>query len=121
MIRRFKLDSGFDISITLEIDTKVVTEELANSVATFWSSKDEMAEVAADVWEATARYAASELIPLLIEGCTPKGAAAELHEREGWCWPGDFGIHIIDWELPDLSAVGIECEEVECREEEEDE
>ncbi len=112
MIRRFKLDSGFDISITLEIDTKVVTEELANNVATFWSNKDEVEEVSADVWEATARLAANELIPLLVEGYTPKGAAKELHEREGWCWPGELGIHIIDWELPDLSAQGLECEEL---------
>lgn len=117
MIRRFQLDAGFDVSLTLEIDTKVVTEEIANSVATFWSNKEEMAEVAADVWEATARYAASELVPLLIEGYTPKGATEELHEQEGWCWPGDFGIHVIDWELPDLSAVGFECKEIERDEE----
>lgn len=113
MIRRFQIDSGFDLTITLDIDTEVVTQDLADSVAVFWSSKDEVADVSADTYEATARYAAVFLWPLLIEGYNEQGALRDLQEQEGWCWDGDFGITIVDYDLPDMSAAGVECKELE--------
>lgn len=113
MIRRFQIDCGFDLSITLDIDTTIVTQEHADSVATFWSSADEVADVSADTYEATARYAGCALLNYLMAGNNTYGALSELHEDEGWCWPGEFGINIVDHDLPDLSSESVECKELE--------
>lgn len=112
-IRRFRLDSGLDVQIKLDIDTSIVTEEIANQVVTFWASWEEVAEVSGNVWEGVARYAASRLIPQMLDGYTPNAALRDLHDQEGWCWPGAFGITIVDYDLPDFSPDEFECNELE--------
>lgn len=111
-IRSFKIENGFDLSITLDIDTAVFTPDYARETARFWSSKDEVLEASDnDDYQAVARYAASWLWGYLLEGYTVAGALTELHEQEGWCHPGgSVGISIRDYDVPGFGAAAYEVE-----------
>lgn len=113
MIRTFKLSSGMDLEMTLAIDTEIVLPEYANEIARFWiSSEDVLASSDGDDYQATARYAASRLWGYLIDGLHEKGAVMELHQQEGWCWPGEAGIEIKDYEIPDFYPANHDVVEV---------
>lgn len=109
-IKRYSFEAGFDLAITIDIDTSIYVPEYAQGTATFWASKDEVAVVAKhDLYEILARYAASRLLSHLLDGYNEEGAVAELHTEEGWCIPGDnLGITIVDHEIPEWSAAALE-------------
>lgn len=111
-IRSFKIDNGFDLSITLDIDTAVFTAEMAQETARFWSSKDEvLAASDDDDYQAVARYAAGRLWGFMIDGYNERGALEQLHKEEGWCYRvQSLGITIRDHEIPHFDAA---CYEVE--------
>lgn len=114
-IRSFKIDNGFDLSITLDIDTAVLTPDYAHDVSHFWASKDEVLEASeGDDYQAVARYAASRLWGYLMDGYNQEGAIKQLRKQEGWGWPGErFGITIRDHEVPSFDEEYYEVEEVE--------
>ncbi len=111
-VRSFKVENGFDLSITLDIDTAILTPEYAHEVARFWSSKDEvLAASDNDDYQAVARYAASWLWGYLLEGYNEAGALRHLHEQEGWCFPGDsLGITIRSYDAPEFDAAAYDVE-----------
>jgi len=113
MKRRFQLSSGFDLTITLDIDTDVMTPDIAQEVSTFWISKDEVSEASdGDVFEAVARYAAGSLLMSLLSGWnSPEIALKELSESEGW--PEQHGITIVDYDLPTFDASALDVDELE--------
>ncbi|WP_182212398.1 DUF2528 family protein [Stenotrophomonas acidaminiphila] len=113
-IRSFKIDNGMDLSITLDIDTSILTPDYAHETARFWASKDDvLAASDDDDYQAVARYAASDLWRYLIDGYNEAGALRQLHEQEGWCYPGDsVGITIRDYEIPSFYAADHEVEEL---------
>lgn len=99
-----KLDTGMDTSITLRIDTDVMTQKIAKDVVDFWSGGDEVLEASdGDVFEAVARFAAPRLLHHLNDGWNENGAVAKLSQEEGW--PSPTGISILDHELPDYDPV----------------
>lgn len=113
-IRSFKLENGMDLSITLDIDTSILTPDYAHEIACFWASKDEvLAASDDDDYQAVARYAASRLWRYLLDGHSEAGAVAILHEQEGWCLPGDsLGITIRDYDIPSFDAADYEVVEL---------
>ncbi len=113
-IRSFQVDNGMDLQIILDIDTSILTPEYAHETARFWASKDEVLDASdGDDYQAVARYAASHLWLLLLDGCSKTGAVAELHEQEGWCWPGDsLGITIRDYDIPSWDAANYDVVEL---------
>ena len=69
MKKRFKIDSGMDTSITLEIDTVKMTPELAAEMNGFWCGAEDVLSAAdGDVIQAVARRAAGRLLSLLMDG-----------------------------------------------------
>lgn len=111
MLRKFRLEAGFDCSITLQIDTAIMTEELAKLVNEFWSDSVEVyAASNGDSIEAVARQAAPFLLVSLSQGYNKYGACAELAQQEGW--PEKHGISICDYVSPDLDSASLDVEEL---------
>lgn len=111
--RRYRLESGMDTSITLEIDTTKITPELAEEINGFWSSADEvLRESNGDIVEAVARRAAGPLLWFLIDGWNKQGAVDQLSKSEGWPDAEHIGISITDYDIPDLSADQFDVTEV---------
>ena len=111
MKKRYKLESGFDTTITLEIDTDKIPEDLARRTNAFWMYADHVLSLSdGDVFQAVARRAAGPLLGYLLDGFTEDGAVAQLLGEEGW--PGGGGITIIDHEFPGLSADDFEVVEI---------
>ena len=110
MIRRFKLCAGLDVSITLDIDTSVMTEEMAAEVNAFWHGKEEVLRAAGgDVIQAVARRAAIPLLHTLLSGCNKRFVVVQTFaDREGW--PQPTGISVVDYEIPELDACSLELE-----------
>jgi len=111
-IRSFKIESGMDLSITLDIDTNILIPDYAHETARFWVSSGDVLDASDDDdYQAVARYAAGDLWRYLIDGYNEVGALQKLHEQEGWCWPGDsVGITIRDYEIPGFDAEYYEVE-----------
>lgn len=113
MKKRYKLESGMDTSITLEIDTAVMTEELSTEVNEFWSGAEDVLDASGgDVFQAVARRAAGRLLGYLLDGYNEIAAVSELSEQEGWPGLDMIGITIIDHEIPDLSSVMFDVAEI---------
>lgn len=113
MKKQYRLDSGMDISITLEIDTDQLDEATAAEINGFWAGADEvMRQSGGDVYQAVARRAAGELIKLLICGLSESGAVATLNSREGWPGAKARWLRIVDADLPDLSAIEFSVAEI---------
>lgn len=113
--RTFTLMDGMDLSITLAIDTEILTPELAAHIVGFWSGGDEVLEISNDdVYEAVARFAAPRLWSyMMYDGFHAAGAVATLHEQEGWCIQGPtLGITIIRCDFPSINPIDLEVEEV---------
>lgn len=110
--RTFKLYHGFDFSITLEIDTAILTPQYANDMACFWGSHEEVCDASnGDDYEAVARYAAPRLwLYMMYYGYHAEGAVASLKEQEGWLSEGDW-LRVVDHEVPSLAAADLEVEE----------
>lgn len=115
MKKRYKLEAGMDTSITLDIDTEVITEALAREINGFWTSaEDVLEESGGDVFQAAARRAAGGLIGFLFDGFTTDGAVSELSESEGW--PPDevlTGIRIVDHDLPEFGSLDFTVTTIE--------
>lgn len=113
MKKKFKLDSGLDISITLEIDTDKMTMEIAKEINAFWSGADDVLRQSDDCFfQAVARRAAGPLLGFLMDGYHAAGAVMHLSEQEGWPDGDSIGITIIDHEIPDFSADTLDVEEL---------
>ncbi len=112
MKRKFRLESGMDTSITLEIDTEKLTEPLAQEINDFWSgSSDVLSASDGCLIQAVARRAAGPLIGFLMDGYHEVGAVMQLSQQEGWPTK-NIGITIIDHEIPDLEADMYDVEEI---------
>lgn len=111
--RRFRLESGLDTSITLEIDTSKITEDLAAQINGFWSGDEDVLNASdGDVIQAVARQAAGPLLWLLTEGFNNRAAVKSLSKSEGWPEDETLGISIVDYEIPDFSADAFEVREI---------
>lgn len=117
MKRRFKLEAGLDISITLDIDLDKVTPKLAAEINNFWArQKDVLRASDGDAIQAVARRAAGPLLFFLIEGHNSRGAVEKLSEEEGWPHSDNIGITVVDLDLPDFSADNLCVKEIHRRE-----
>lgn len=113
MKKRYKLESGMDTGITLEIDTTKMTAEIAGLVNEFWSGAESVLDASeGDVFQAVARRAAGPLLGYLLDGYHARGAVEVLAEQEGWPSREHLGITIIDHDFPDLEADMYEVTEV---------
>jgi len=111
MKKRYKLEAGFDTSITLEIDSEKIPEDLAREINAFWSEAAYILSLSdGDVFQAVARRAAGPLLGYLLDGFTENGAIAQLLGEDGW--PGGEGIAIINYELPSLAPEDFEVVEI---------
>jgi hypothetical protein len=109
---KFKLDSG-DTYITLSIDEKALTKEMATECNNFWSgSQDVLRASSGDVYEAVARRAAGRLIQNLLEGFNERGAVQELLDSEGWPNTGSMCIRVLDYAIPELDPCHFVTREV---------
>jgi len=105
MKKRYKLESGMDTSITLEIDTDKITEASAHDINAFWSGAEEVLDASdGDVFQAVARRAAGPLLSYLLDSYHERGAVAALARDEGWPDVADGGLTIIDHEIALLGA-----------------
>lgn len=107
MKKRYKIDAGLDISITVEVDLDKLTPELAAEINGFWSgAKDVLKKSHGDIIIAAVRRAAPYLISPLLEGYNEIGAQERLDESEGW--PENHGIKLIDFEIPEFGACDVD-------------
>jgi len=112
MKRRFELSSGIDLTITLDIDTDVMTPELAKEINSFWAGADDVLDASeGDVIQAVARRAAGPLLATLLDDWIPQYALDELGKSEGW--PEKHGITIVDHDLPNMDSDMWDVEELE--------
>ena len=113
MKKRFKIDSGMDTSITLEIDTVKMTPELAAEINGFWCGAEDVLSAAdGDVIQAVARRAAGRMLSLLMDGYKESAVVEILSEQEGWPSLDCIGITVIDHETPSLDPDCFEVEEL---------
>ena len=113
MKKRYKLETGMDTSITLEIDTAKMKPELANDINRFWCGADDVLSAAdGDVVQAVARRAAGRLLSLLMDGYKESAVVEILSEQEGWPTLDCIGITVIDHEIPSLDPDCFEVEEL---------
>lgn len=113
MKKQYRLDSGMDTSITLEVDTDQLDEATAAEINGFWNGDDDVMERSGgDVYQAVARRAAGPLLTLLICGYSENGAVEELNSREGWPGAKVRWLRIIDSEIPDLDATEFSVAEI---------
>ena len=113
MKKRYKLDSGMDTSITLEIDTDKIPEDLAREINAFWIEGDYILELSdGDAHQAMARRAAGPLLGYLLDGYHERGAVAKLNKDEGWIGVAEGGITIIEHEIPSLASSDFEVAEI---------
>lgn len=112
MKKKFKLESGMDISITLEIDTDKMTADLAKEINDFWNGSEDVLDASDGcIFQAVARRAAGPLLSFLMDGYHETGAVMQLSEQEGW--PGEnIGITIIDHEIPCFDSDSFDVEEI---------
>lgn len=112
MKKRYRLESGMDTSITVEIDTDKIPESMAAEINSFWIQADDVLEASdGDVFQAVARRAAGPLLLYLLDGYHEAGAAEMLLCNEGWPGVEVGGIAVIDHEIPVLSAVDFDVQE----------
>lgn len=101
MKKRYRLETGLDTSITLEIDADKITEHAAQEINDFWVEASYVLSMSdGDVFQAVARRAAGPLLGYLLDGYTAEGAVMQLSECEGWPDAAGGGITIVDHELP---------------------
>lgn len=113
MKKRYKLESGMDISITLEIDTDKITEETAREINAFWIEGDYILDLSdGDAFQAVARRAAGPLLGYLLDGYHERDAVETLARDEGWMDAANGGITIIDHEIPLLGSSDFEVAEI---------
>lgn len=113
MKRRFKLEAGFDLSVTVEVDMDKLTPELATEINSFWSGADDVLGAAdGDVVLAAVLRSGPYLMGAVLQGYNEFGAQKELDESEGWPPNGEHGIRIIDFEIPDMDADMIDVTEI---------
>jgi hypothetical protein len=115
MKKRYKLESGMDTSITLDIDTEVITEALAHEINGFWIHSDlVLSDSDGDVFQAVARRAAGPLLGFLFDDYTPNSAVSRLSEMEGWPPTETItGIRVVDIEKPELGPLDFEVTTIE--------
>ena len=112
MKKRYKLESGVDLSITLEIDTDKIPEELARKLSSFGLEGDRTLELSGgDAHQALARCMAGPLLVYLLDGYH-ESAAVEYLVDEGWLYEANGGITIIDHKIPTLSAGDFEVKQI---------
>ena len=107
MKKRYKLESGMDLSITLEIDTDKISEELARKLSSFGLEGDRIL----DAHQALARRVAGPLLVYLLDGYHEREAVEYLVD-EGWLYEANGGIAIIEHKIPPLSSSDFEVTEV---------
>lgn len=113
MKKRYKLESGMDTSITLEIDTDKIPEETAREINAFWIEGDYILDISdGDAFQAVARRAAGPLLGYLLDGYNEAGAMRQLSEDEGWLDAAGGGITIIDHEIPALDSDVFDVTEI---------
>ena len=109
MIKRYKIECGFDFSITLAINTDILTEDMVTEMNNFWGNRDRMMRASnGDVYQAIARRAALALFNSLFEGYDAQQSLQLLSQQEGW-YPEIRSIHIIDYDIPNLDAEDFDC------------
>ena len=109
MNRRYRLTSGLDTVITIEIDDEKIPIEMAREINGFWSSADEVLDASGgDVFQAVARRAAGQLLGFLIDGYNEAGAVSELLDSEGWPGSENGGITIVSHEIPQLGPLDFD-------------
>jgi len=112
MKKQYDLDSS-GLSITLEIDTAIITPEIASQMNGFWSSaKDCLDASDGDIYQAIARQAAGNLLACMINGRTEAGSILELSKEDGFQPCADGGMKIVSYDIPGLSFDDFDVEEI---------
>lgn len=114
MNKKYKIEAGFDISITVDVDLNKLTPELAKEINDFWSGAEDILNKSdGNIIIAAVRRSAPYFISALLEGYNTKGAQSQLDESEGWPENGEHGITLVDYEVPDFGAYDVDVTEIE--------
>ncbi|MFZ2986605.1 DUF2528 family protein [Ideonella sp.] len=109
--KKFQFSLGCENSITVQVDTTVMTPEIATEVNNFWSGAEGVLRASkGDIIQAVARRALSVLVDNVLAGWNLAYCAEELGKQEGW--PEAHGITVIGYEFPDFDEpCGWDCVE----------
>lgn len=111
-LKRYKMTSGFDLSVTVEVDHDKL-DRFASEICNFWIGGEDVIEAAdGDLVEAAIRLAGQFLLNILMDKKVNFLAQREFDDSEGWPPNGEHGIRIIDFEIPDPEAEDLEFEEL---------
>lgn len=99
-------DESADLSVWIEVDLDVLTPDLATEINSFWAGAQDVLEAAdGDVVEAVVLWAASAFMRSVLAGLDIRDSQNDLDAREGWPPNGEHGIRLVDYSIPDVSAV----------------
>jgi hypothetical protein len=105
--------AGFDFSLSLRINTSILTAEIAAKINDSYDNGELVLKVSnGDVYKAVARQAAFEVFYSLLGGYDPEASIQLLNQRFEWNIENLFlGIEIIDYEILEFSATSFDCVE----------
>jgi Protein of unknown function (DUF2528) len=108
--KTYEVSDG-EATLTLEIDTAVLSAELATMINNFWhGSKQVLERSGGDIYQAVARRAARPLFIFLSQGFTSEGAMDSLCDSEGWPPISQLGIKMVDSYLPTFNATDVKID-----------
>lgn len=107
--RRFCLELSEKFELILDIDTSVITEELAHQINSAHPCPDRLLQTCGDIYQAIARRVASMLCRGLYIGCNSEEALELLDSYDEWKGLASSGLKIIDYCLHGIApeAFGI--------------
>ncbi|HHA2467504.1 DUF2528 family protein [Stenotrophomonas maltophilia] len=117
-VRRYKVEQDWgDAEVTLDVDHRVLTIDLATQLNKFWTGAEERLEAAdGDVVMAVVKMAAAEFLGWVLDvnqSLNVVGMQKEFDELEGWCG-ANGAIRIADFDgRPDLDSELLRVTELE--------
>lgn len=115
MRKRYLLVAGSDISLTLEVDALILTEDMARQIVDASPKGGDVLLVSGDIFEAVCRLAAEELIPTFAAGwdsLSPPLASILNSSFKILSKIPSGGITIISSEFPDIKAEDFDVEPI---------
>lgn len=112
MIKKLKISFN-DASLTVAIDTKKVTTEMAHEVNAFFSGSNSRLQRVGCPYKCCVALMAKFLLILLIDDESKESAVEQLSDLEGYGYFTNDTLKIIDFDVPDLNYWEASIEEVE--------